>query len=373
MLDASGDLRPAAIFVGTYPGGVAEDALQRRPAFRAVGDKFDFQCIGIAVRHVHAHDLGDDFARFLHIKPVSLVDVEFLDYVVVMQRGTFHDRARQLHRFQIGHRCDDTHAACFERNEAQGSAFPFGIEFKGHCPAGRFRRGAHADLLAPVVDLEYQSVGRDRQLLAVLVPVSDIVVDILHGLEQSHLFGYLETPLGGVEDIVVMILGGEMVAEQIVEAGVEMTAGHFAGILHFQRTRSRVARIGEEWLLVVGPFGVQFLEHFPGHQNLAADLEFLGPVTGQQFQGYAADGFHIGGDIVALRAVTASHGANHAPVAVGDGNGRAVEFHLADNIEILTLQGRRHSLHPFVHLLDIIRIGQRHHGTGMSHVLESLR
>ena len=131
-----------------------------------------------------------------------------------------------------------------------------------------------------------------------------------------------------------------------------MATGHFAGILGLEGARGGVARIGEEGFLVIGPLLVELFKHLPWHQDLASDLELLGPVAGKELERNAADGLHVGRHVVALRAVAARHGPHHAAVAVGYGDGGAVEFHLSDNVELLAVESAAHAVEPVVDIFD---------------------
>ena len=188
MLDAAGDLRPAAIFVGAAPCCFSENAAEGSAADRTFGHKLHGRCVGKAPAEVYAGDLRNDLACLLHIEMVSLVDIELAHDVVVMERRAFHDGSREEHRFQIRHRGDDSHSSGFERYEPQGSARSLGIEFEGHGPSRRFGGEAEVELLAQGVDLEDEAVGGHGELLAVLVPISDELVDIFQSLQAGHRF-----------------------------------------------------------------------------------------------------------------------------------------------------------------------------------------
>lgn len=84
-----------------------------------------------------------------------------------------------------------------------------------------------------------------------------------------------------------MIVERQLRTEQIIKIRIETTSGHLARVLCFQCAGSGVARIGEKRFLVELALAVKPLESAPGHENLAADFEKVGPSLALQLQGNA--------------------------------------------------------------------------------------
>ena len=93
VLDLSGQLRTASVDVRTAVGGLSGQAHQLAAALGAVCDECHRLAAGLTPGKLHPHDLGNDFAAFLHIEPVVGVDVELVHDVGVMQGCTLHDCA----------------------------------------------------------------------------------------------------------------------------------------------------------------------------------------------------------------------------------------------------------------------------------------
>lgn len=110
MLYAPLDLWGAPSVVGTIPGGRGcalavgtVVAHQTGAALRAVGDELYGLGDDGALVEIDAHNLGNDFAAFLHIDEVADVQVEGTDEVFVVERGASDGGAGQLHGLHVGH------------------------------------------------------------------------------------------------------------------------------------------------------------------------------------------------------------------------------------------------------------------------------
>ena len=168
-----------------------------------------------------------------------------------------------------------------------------------------------------------------------------------------------------------MVREGEVVAGQLVERAVEASPRHDGRGLLFERSRGGVARIGEELFAVGLSFGVQTVERGVGHEDLAPDLEVVGPVVALQPQRHAAHGAHVGRHIVAREAVAARHGAQQAPVLVGERDGRTVELQFADVIRFAGLA--LDAGDEVVELLQGVGIPERKHRIAVPHGFELRR
>ena len=334
--------------------------------------KGDGTAARLALFLVNAHNLGNDFTALLHIEHVALVDVKLRDDVGIVQRGALDDGAAQQHRIQIGHGGDDTRAAHLERYRLQPCAFALGSELVGYRPAWRLGGGSQVELLVQGIDFEHQTIGGDRQTLALHVPVTD---KVLHGFDagqDGHLARF-ESPALERHDAVVVGVERQVVAQQEIENRIQTAARNLGAVLQLERAGGSVARVGKQGLLVELALLVQFLKTLPRQDNLATHLKLVGQVDEpRDFQRHRLDGDDIGGHVVALHAVAAGHGAHQPPVFIGHRDGRAVILHLAHNLAGLTTQAVLGAAQEVLHFLDAVTVGQGHHGTLVAHLGETL-
>ena len=199
MLNAPFDLWWTPRIVRTVPGCLALIAHKRCATFRTAFDKLHGLCHEGSLVDIHAHNLWDDLATFLHKHVVADVQVERADKVLVIQGGSLHGGTRQLHGIHIRHRCDGTRAP--HRTHA------FCLEFIGDGPAWTLCRESQCTLLAQRVHFQHDTVGSHRQLFAFRVPVVDKVVDLLQGLHLLHALRDLEAPRTGNLQVLEMAVG----------------------------------------------------------------------------------------------------------------------------------------------------------------------
>ena len=115
-----------------------------------------------------------------------------------------------------------------------------------------------------------------------------------------------------------------------IERAIQPAAGDDGRRLLFERSGSGIARIGEQGIPGRFAFGIEPIERSVGHQNLPADFEIVGPSAALQPERNGSHGSDIGGNIIALRTVSARYGPQQPSVLVGERDGRTVEFELAD-------------------------------------------
>ena len=162
-----------------------------------------------------------------------------------------------------------------------------------------------------------------------------------------------------------MVREGEVVAGQLVERTVEASPRHDGRGLLFERSRGGIARIGEELFAVGLALGVQAVERGVGHEDLAPDLEVLGPPRAAQPQRYGTYRADVGRDVVARDAVAARHGACQRSVVVGERDGRAVEFQFADEIRRSDLAFD--AFDEFVEFVGRVGVSEREHRVAVAH------
>ena len=164
---------------------------------------------------------------------------------------------------------------------------------------------------------------------------------------------------------------GQIVTDQIIEIGIQTTTRHLGRILHLQRSGSRIARIGKQWLLIERPFGIETVERLPWQQDLASYLKTCRPVRARQLQGDAADSDHIISNIVALLPVAARNGMDKPSVLIQQRDRRAVKLHLSDNLHLLAGKPLAAAANEGIHLAYRISVSQREHRPLMHNLTET--
>ena len=362
MLDATLDLGRAPLFVGTEPGRLALNAFQRRATLGTVAYEAHLLAHQQAGRGVDRGNLGYDFAPLLDIDHVAYVQVEGVHEIFVVQGGPLDNRAREQHRVEVGHRGDGARAPYLERHRVEPRERLLGLELVGDGPTGRLGRVAQVFLLPQRVDLEDHAVGSHRQMLALGVPIGDILLHLVDRVENAHGIGYLETPRTGPLQVLVVGIGGQILTQQVIEVGIEPPGSHYGRVLRFEGAGRRVAGVGKEGLLLLLALLVERLEDRPGHEYLAPNLKRVGVVVAPQLQGNAANGLHILGHIIAPGTVAPGHGLHQPSVLVDERDGGTVEFQFAHQLELLAHQPRAHPVVEGGHLFNRIGVAQRQHG-----------
>ena len=212
VLQPALDLRGAVVGVGTEDARLALGLLQRGAADRAVRDERHPLRVGKPVLQVHTHDFGDDFAALFHKETVALADVHLPHEVAVVEGGAFHDGARQRHRAEIGHGCDDACPAHLEIDAEQFRGDAVGLELVGDGPSRALGCGAHLPLLVEIVDFDDNAVYGVGQRLPFLVPSVQEVIDSVQVGDFLHHIGFAESPFVEFHQSVKVVVGWELLA-----------------------------------------------------------------------------------------------------------------------------------------------------------------
>ncbi len=369
--DAADDLGPASALVGAVVLRFALVAHQRRAALGTAVDVDERPAVGGTHRQLHARDLGDDLAALLDVDHVAGTDVELRHLLGVVQRGPPHGGAGQQHRVEVRHGGDGASAPHLEVDAGKSREGLLGLELVGHGPLRSLCRGAQPPPQGEVVDLHHYAVGGEGQLPARFVPMTDEGVDFGRRAADARLIRDFESPCACLRETLPVVREGEFVARQLIERAVEAAARHDGRRLLLERAGRGVARIGEERLARGLAFGVEAVERGVGHQDLAPDLEQLGPPFALEPQGHRAHGADVGRHIIARFAVAARHGPLEAAVLVGERDGRAVELQFADE-----LRGTRlafDAFDEFVQFVERVGVAQRLHGEAVAHGAELRR
>lgn len=197
--------------------------------------------------------------------------------------------------------------------------------FEGDGPAGELGGPAKFLLLGDGIDFGDDAIDFEGERFAVggeALAEGDEFVDV-----GAKLTGGVDFEAHGgelVEGLPMGGAGGGTVGEEEVGVEVELAVGGDGGVEDAEGAGGGVARVGvagEAFLLAVG---VEFLEGGVGHDDFSAGFE-LGAVAAD-FEGEAADGAGVGGDVFAFGAVAAGEGELEAAARVLGREGEAVEF-----------------------------------------------
>ena len=108
VLDAPHNLWRAGVAIDAVVAHRAIDLLKRRTTSGTTLRQAYRLRLGSSESGLHSGNLRDDLAALLYIYVVMVVQVEALDELLVVQRGTTHHRPRDEDWLHIGHRRDDT-------------------------------------------------------------------------------------------------------------------------------------------------------------------------------------------------------------------------------------------------------------------------
>ena len=281
-----------------------------------------------------------------------------------MQRGAAHGGSGQQHRLEVRHGGDGPGAPDLERDAVEARERLLGLELVGHGPLRGLCREPEAPPHGEVVDLDDYAVGREGQLPPRLVPMVDEGVDLGDVVADAGLVRDLEAPLARLLEALPVGFEGQVVTRQLIERAVEPAARHDSRGLLLEGPGRGVAGVGEERLAVRLALAVQAVERGVGHEDLPADFEVVGPSLASEAQGHRSHRADVCRHVVALRAVAARHGAQQAPVLVGQRDGRAVELQLADVVRGpgLALDARE----ELVEFVERIGVSEREHGVAVA-------
>ena len=204
MQDAAFDLGGTAGGIGAEPAGFAFRLYQRCATVRA--NRREYGCLrtGTPLGRLYSRDFGDDFSSFFHIDPVTLVDIQGADLVLIHQRGAFDHGTAQQNGFQIGHGCHGAGATHLVVDAQDGRTGLLGLEFIGYGPAGTLGSKAQLPLDGHLVDLNDNAVGGIGKVLAGGIPMADEFLDFGYIMANAPMLAHGKTPaLGSLEGVVV--------------------------------------------------------------------------------------------------------------------------------------------------------------------------
>ena len=230
--------------------------------------------------------------------------------VLVVECSPLDCGSSQLYRVHISHRSDSTRPAHLECHFVELRAGSLRLVFIGYSPTWTLGRITEDALLPQGVHLEHNTIGGNGKILALRIPITDIFINFFECLHFLHTLTDLESPTARFHKVLIMTVGRQFFAKEIIQIGIELTTCHESRTLALQRSARRIARIGEKWFFCLLPFLIETLKHFPWHQNLASYLKLMRIAGAGQHERDATDSLHIVGHIVAMHSI-ASGNASH--------------------------------------------------------------
>ena len=361
MNEASLDLGRASLRIGAEPAGFSLRFHQGSAAVRTNGREGRTGRPGGTPGHIYACNLGNNLSALFHIHPVSLVNVQAADLVLIDQRGPLDHGAAQQHRFHIGNGGDGTGTPHLVINGQDGGAGLFRLELIRNGPPGTLGRVAQRVLTSQFIDFDHNAVCRIRKVLPGLVPMVDESFYLLDRVADLPLVRHREAPGGGCGQRLVVRGIIHLADRDVVQGTEEAAPAHFLRVLQLERTAGGIAGIGKKGILVEFPFMVQPFKRFIGHQDLSADFEFIRIAASFQDVRNRSDPAGVFGDIVSHHAVSASQRAEKLAMAVGEADGRAVELEFTA-VGKTPVQRLGCPLGEFFHFFHGIGVAQRQHG-----------
>ena len=326
MQDFSFHLGGAAGGVGAEPAGFALRLFQRRAAVRANGRENGPHSARLAFGGLYSRYFGDNLAAFFYIDPVSFMDVQAANLVLVYQRGALDHGTAQEHGLQVGNGRNGTGAAHLIVDGQDGRAGLLRLEFIRHGPAGTLGGIAQLLLIGHLIDFYDDTVRGIGQILPGGIPMGNKGFDFPDVVADAPVRRNGQPPAGGRTERSVVGRVVHLPGRDVVEGAKEAPPAHLFRVLQFERPAGRITRIGKQRLLAYLTLMVKLVEGLVWHQDLSPYLEFLRIAAALELVGDIGNATGIGGDIVPNDAIPACEGACQLAVLVGEANGRSVEL-----------------------------------------------
>ena len=279
-----------------------------------------------------SHHLGDDLSGLFNHHTIVTSHIQTLKFVEVVQAGPFHRRAGQLHRSQIGDRCQDAALADLHIDGFDDGLSLFSGKLVGDAPAWRPARRAELVPQGQLVDLDHHAIDLIVQLAPSRVPGIAEGNGLLDGRRSLNMRidRHAQGPQTGQRVPMRMPQGSGERPRGIGKKGQVAGSGH-PGIEELQRPCGRRAGIGQQGLIGLLPESIEFIEGGVGHVNLATDLQFLGHLLpGQERQGHGPNRADVGGHVVAGLPVPARDGQRQVAPSIAKTDGQAVYLEFND-------------------------------------------
>ena len=231
MSYASFQLRRATRLIGTIMRSLTVDTHKRRSALGTT--LYEAHLIAHQQTHIKVDTryFGDNLTTLFHKHRITYMKVEFLYYIGIVQRCPAHNRTREQHRIEIRDRSNHTCASYLIGNLIESRSSLLGLKLVCNGPTGRLGCVTKMLLLTQGVHLEHYTVCCKGQFLALYIHCIYKIENLVERVAFACSVRYFEAPLAGCSKILEMSVTGELLAQEIVEIGIETTLGHHRRIL----------------------------------------------------------------------------------------------------------------------------------------------
>ena len=306
---------------GANDFGGADRAVRRHGEWLAVGGAFfqnDFD------------DFGDDVAGAAHEDGIADAHVLARYFVGVVQGGVGDGDAADFHRLQAGDGGNGAGAADLHVDGFDDGGFFHRREFPRHRPARSARDESGCLLFGETVSLIDDAVNFIRQVVAVRGHVGHISGGGIRAGERALQWADGQSPGAVLREQPGVGRGQDkaVVCAVTVSEETELARGGDGGVKLAQAASGGVARVGKGLAASLQGLRVQRGKGRLRHIDFAAHFDDGGRGVAQKAQGDGADGAHIGGYVLAGRAVATGRRTGQDAVFVTQADGEAVEFRL---------------------------------------------
>ncbi len=312
-----------------------------------------------------ADDFGDDVAGAFDDDTVSGGDAEAGDFIFVVKGGTADDDAADGDGAEVGDGGEGASAADLDVDFLDDGFGLAGGVFEGDGPAWELGGPAEFLLLGDGIDFGDDAIdfeGEGFALGGVALAEGDEFIDVC-----AELAGGIDLEAHGgefVEGLPMGRAGGAAVGEEEVGVEVELAVGGDGRVEDAEGAGGGVAGVGVAGKAFLLAVGVEFLEGGVRHDDFAAGFE-LGSVAAD-FEGKAADGAGVGGDVFSFGAVAAGEGELERAVGILGSEGEAVELEFGDVLEGLVAEEVADSLVEGAEFGFVEGVIQAEHGRGVA-------
>ena len=320
-----------------------------------------------------ADHLGDDVAGALHHDGIADADVLAGDLVLVVERGVRDHHAADRDGLEFRDRRQRAGAADLDLDGLQDGHGLLSGELVGDGPARRARHEPEPDLIGQRVHLVDDAVDVVAEAGA---NGGDLAIEGEHLIGRAAQPGarvYRQSPVAVGLDHAELAVGGQRrhlapaVGEEPQRAGCRD-----AWIELAQRSGGRVARVGEELFAGALLCRVEGGKLGMAHVDLATDADQFGHPVAAKLPWHVGDGHHIGGDVLAFRAVAPRGRRDQHAVLVAQGYREAVDLGFGGDGNFGRTQKAGDPVRELVNVVICESVAERQHGHRVAHLAEAI-
>ena len=341
------------------------DFLQRRVAFRAVRWEDKRTRVCATLLEYHLDDFRDDAARFSHDHAITNAQIQFLDEILVVQRGTADLRTLDHAGFEFRHGRDLAGAPNLHGDGPQARGDFFGLELVRNRPTWRTGGEAKLVLKTQIVDLSDAAIGVKLKAGAFCFHAVVVRLDAFRPGHDGRIARDGKTHF--LQEPQQLRLGRDRQAPmrpKRVKIPLEVPGSRDARVFLPQAACRRVARVFEGGLTVLLEFRVDACKFLARQVHLAAHFQVK---RFRQRAWNAGNGEDVGGHVLAGFAIATRRGPLELALLVEQIDRETINFQFAN---VLALDAA-HAHHVVQLVLEgfqvaqIKRVVQAHHRRGV--------